>query len=173
MLKLLELLEECRRGNHDLMELLEANAGFDASHVARWCRRCGATVVDLDYDNRTNAGQVMKMRSPEFLKQAIVAIHRQLLGELTTTLSADLTGRFLNLESSYDCGCRSFEAMAASETPLDPEFAARVRFLGAVILYLKGAKSPAQILTGDWDPAGKDAQSVLEHARSLSSSPAT
>ena len=33
--------------------------------VVRWCNRCGAVVIDIDYDNRTSPGAVMKMRFPE------------------------------------------------------------------------------------------------------------
>ena len=32
--------------------------------VVRWCKICGAIVVDRDYDGRTNPGQVKKMQFP-------------------------------------------------------------------------------------------------------------
>ena len=70
--------------------------------------------------------------------------------------------------------------------------AARLHFLARVVAELKGAyndigvrrwfdrkrtllrgRSPAQILTGDWNPEGGPAEKVLNLARSLSSSPAT
>jgi hypothetical protein len=37
-------------------------AGSDA--VVRWCFRCGAVVVDEDYDGRTNIGTYMPMLFP-------------------------------------------------------------------------------------------------------------
>lgn len=33
--------------------------------VVRWCRICGAVVVDLDMDNRTHPGYYLKMRFPD------------------------------------------------------------------------------------------------------------
>jgi len=43
--------------------------GCDTREVVRWCYKCGAVVVDIDYDNRndnrTSPGAVMKMRFPE------------------------------------------------------------------------------------------------------------
>lgn len=189
-LKLLELLEECRRGNHDLTKLLEVHClAPGVSTVARWCRRCGSAVVDGDYDGRTNPGQVMKMRSSEFLKQAIAVLHRLLLSELMTTLRDDLAQRFLD-PSGYRR--QDLVAMAKGKAPINTGFASKVRFLAAAVWHLEGAydnegvnawferprvelggRSPAEILAGDWNPAGKDAQGVLELARSLSSSPAT
>lgn len=72
ILELLEGLKSCLGGNHDLAKLLEIHGlAPGVSTVARWCARCGAAVVDIDYDGRTNAGQVMPMKSPEFVKRAI------------------------------------------------------------------------------------------------------
>ncbi|MBI2036847.1 MAG: hypothetical protein HYT14_00605 [Candidatus Liptonbacteria bacterium] len=189
MLKLLELLEECSRGSHDLSRLLEIHClAPGVSTVARWCERCGSAVVDVDYDGRTNPGQVMKMRSSEFLKRAIAAIHRQLLGELLTTLRADRANRLFG--KGY--GEAKLILAAQGGAPISEALAAKVRFLATVVRHLEGGydnegvnawferprvqlggRSPVQVLTESWDPAGKDAQSVLELARSLSSSPAT
>jgi hypothetical protein len=36
--------------------------------VVRWCQDCGAVVVDIDSDDRTSPGAVMKMRLPEHIK---------------------------------------------------------------------------------------------------------
>jgi len=33
--------------------------------LLRWCYKCGAVVVDIDHDNRTSPGAVMKMKFPE------------------------------------------------------------------------------------------------------------
>jgi len=54
----------CPKGIHNLMEIWrDHGAGSDA--VVRWCRNCGAVVVDEDYDGRTNAGAYREM---EFLR---------------------------------------------------------------------------------------------------------
>ena len=37
--------------------------------TVRWCENCGAVVVDVDFDGRTNAGQIMKMRLPKIAKE--------------------------------------------------------------------------------------------------------
>lgn len=39
-----------------------------AYRVVRWCKLCGAVVVDLDYDGRTSPGAVVPMKFPGFLK---------------------------------------------------------------------------------------------------------
>ena len=36
--------------------------------VVRWCRTCGAIVVDTDFDGRTNPGAILPMRFPAILK---------------------------------------------------------------------------------------------------------
>lgn len=33
--------------------------------VVRWCPTCGAVVIDVDIDGRTNPGAIMKMKFPE------------------------------------------------------------------------------------------------------------
>lgn len=61
-------IEQCKKGNHQLIEILSAQHRWDESEeVVRWCKVCGCIVVDLDYDNRTNAGSIMKMRAPTYL----------------------------------------------------------------------------------------------------------
>ena len=58
--------EECLIGKHDLENIFEV--GNDMStNVVRWCRNCGAIVIDVDYDGRTNPGQVMKMKYPKII----------------------------------------------------------------------------------------------------------
>lgn len=56
----------CSNGRHSLVELLErsSDAAPDATLVVRWCRNCGAVVIDTDIDGRTMPGDVMKMRFP-------------------------------------------------------------------------------------------------------------
>ena len=188
MLELLETLESCLNGKHDLAKLLEADAGLDSSYVARWCRHCGAAVVDFDYDNRTNAGQVVSMHSPEFVRQAIALFYRQLLREIITTLCADRVYYYFG--KGY--GHSALKAMVEGEAQIPAEVAAKISFLAVVITHLEGAytndgvcawfqrsrvqlgdKSPAEILSGDWSPEAESAQRILELARSLSSSPAT
>ena len=62
-------MEECLKGNHNLITILESEHPYGgSSQVARWCTECGSIVVDVDYDGRTNAGQVMKMKSPTVAK---------------------------------------------------------------------------------------------------------
>ncbi len=39
---------------------------FDSYNVVRWCPKCGAVVVDCDYDGRINPGQILKMRFPTY-----------------------------------------------------------------------------------------------------------
>lgn len=53
-------------GPNDLVVIMSSSIGAGASHVVRWCQRCGGIVVDVDVDNRINAGQGMKMRFPKY-----------------------------------------------------------------------------------------------------------
>lgn len=56
----------CIAGNHNLKVIYKSRSLYNETEtdVVRWCQDCGAVVVDLDYDGRTNAGQVMMMKFP-------------------------------------------------------------------------------------------------------------
>ena len=63
-------MEECLKGNHNLIMILESESSMGgSSQVARWCTECGSIVVDVDYDGRTNAGQIMKLKSPKLVQK--------------------------------------------------------------------------------------------------------
>lgn len=59
-----EFKDKCNVGNHDLIKIYETGNDM-SSEVVRWCRICGAIVIDGDFDGRTNPGQVMKMKYPK------------------------------------------------------------------------------------------------------------
>ena len=61
-------MEECRKGNHPLIELTRTWLGYGGEEVVRWCPECGSVVVDVDVDGRTMAGKIMKMKSPQVIK---------------------------------------------------------------------------------------------------------
>lgn len=64
--------DECKKGNHHLITILCNRHSWDESEeVARWCPDCGAIVVDLDYDGRTQSGRGMGMRLPMITMQKI------------------------------------------------------------------------------------------------------
>lgn len=66
--ELFQRLEECKKGNHPL-EVIYINGYEDEPcGVVRWCSVCGAVVIDVDYDNRTSPGEVMKMKDPLITK---------------------------------------------------------------------------------------------------------
>lgn len=60
-------LHQCNTGNHDLVEILRAGDDEEIERVARWCRICGAIVVDYEYDRRLS-GNCLKMMGPQALK---------------------------------------------------------------------------------------------------------
>ncbi len=62
-------MEECKKGNHPLVEITRNRLDHLADQVVRWCPECGAVVADIDVDNRTNAGQIMKMKVPRVAKE--------------------------------------------------------------------------------------------------------
>lgn len=51
---------------HELIEIFDSpcNDAPDAKYVVRWCKICGAVVIDVDVDNRTSPGAFMKMKFP-------------------------------------------------------------------------------------------------------------
>jgi len=53
--------------SHDLVALMFGGSS-DEAEVVRWCRNCGAVVIDLDYDGRVAAGVIMQMRVPTLTK---------------------------------------------------------------------------------------------------------
>lgn len=67
----MEALSSCKTGNHELTIIYRGRGNGACQEIVRWCVNCGSVVVDLDYDGRTNAGQIMKMRSPKITKVAI------------------------------------------------------------------------------------------------------
>lgn len=66
--ELLQKLEECKKGNHPLRDIYMDINEYGECDVVRWCPICGAIVVDVDYDNRTNPGEIMKMKDPLITK---------------------------------------------------------------------------------------------------------
>jgi hypothetical protein len=63
----MDKLHNCVQGQHQLKTILRAGPSCE-QHVVRWCETCGSIVIDMDFDNRTNAGYFMKMKSPEISK---------------------------------------------------------------------------------------------------------
>lgn len=56
----------CKSDNHKLIEIMRDDySSFGEERVVRWCRVCGAVVVDIDIDGRTDPGGVMKMQLPK------------------------------------------------------------------------------------------------------------
>lgn len=62
------LKENCKKGNHDLIVIQSLPHAWDESEqVVKWCRYCGAVVIDLCLDGRTSPGRIMPMRFPQIL----------------------------------------------------------------------------------------------------------
>jgi hypothetical protein len=60
--------EDCKKGNHDLIVILRHRHSWDDSEqVAKWCKYCGAIVVDMEFDCRISPGWIMSMRLPKIL----------------------------------------------------------------------------------------------------------
>jgi hypothetical protein len=55
----------CDGTNHNLKVIYVDNFS-DHARVVRWCTDCGAVVVDIDVDGRTNPGGKMKMKFPKY-----------------------------------------------------------------------------------------------------------
>lgn len=52
------------KGQH-LLEVVYCHGPEMEETVVRWCTRCGAIVIDVDTDGRTQPGGYMAMRLPE------------------------------------------------------------------------------------------------------------
>ncbi len=55
--------QDKKSGLHNLI-VISWNGPDCEQEIVRWCRDCGAVVVDLDADGRTNPGAILKMRFP-------------------------------------------------------------------------------------------------------------
>lgn len=49
---------------HKLRTIYYNQVNVVETNVVRWCVKCGSIVVDIDVDNRTYPGRIMKMISP-------------------------------------------------------------------------------------------------------------
>ena len=56
-----------REGKCDLT-IITTNTLAISDEVVRWCKYCGAVVVDEDYDGRTNPGFIKPMQFPTIAK---------------------------------------------------------------------------------------------------------
>lgn len=58
--------------DHDLVEITRKPAYVmpDADQIVRWCRSCGAIVVDIDADGRTIPGAIVPMSFPRVALKA-------------------------------------------------------------------------------------------------------
>lgn len=70
-------LEDCREGNHKLVDIYVDGYEDAPGYTVRWCEVCGSVVIDVDYDNRTFAGRCMKMRAPLITKTAMLELHQR------------------------------------------------------------------------------------------------
>jgi hypothetical protein len=63
-------LSKCAKGKHDLVAIYGEYEHYE-EYVVRWCKDCGAIVVDIDYDNRTEPGGLSPMRFSNLFKEHI------------------------------------------------------------------------------------------------------
>ena len=62
------MTEPCN-GRHDLIVIMGVRGSHpDSMERVRWCRKCGAVVVDIDLDGRTMPGARMSMMLPTSAK---------------------------------------------------------------------------------------------------------
>lgn len=65
------ILEECRKGNHQLIIIDSIDISSYESKIIRWCSKCGAIVVDAEYDDKLYPGYYRSMRYPNITKRAL------------------------------------------------------------------------------------------------------
>ena len=69
----MDKLKPCNDGKHNLINIFTSSISRDEFKVVRWCKDCGAIVIDVDVDGRTFAGNIMKMRLPKNTRPQIDA----------------------------------------------------------------------------------------------------
>ena len=59
-------LNDCKRGHHNLISIFSTSSRDipDGEIVVRWCKICGAVVVDFDLDGRRYPGDIRKLQIP-------------------------------------------------------------------------------------------------------------
>lgn len=57
------------RKDHSLVDISSTSRGYGMAEVVRWCRDCGAIVVDVDVDGRVSPGAVSPMVFPLLAKR--------------------------------------------------------------------------------------------------------
>ena len=60
--------KECRKGLHPF-KIIACFGYGDETQVVRWCPECGAIVVDMDFDGRTNPGYYRELEYPNITKK--------------------------------------------------------------------------------------------------------
>ena len=60
----------CKNGEHKLKVIYwHSSLRGNEEPTVRWCGNCGAVVVDVDFDGRTNAGAIREMELPRETKR--------------------------------------------------------------------------------------------------------
>lgn len=62
-------LTNCKKGRHNLIDIQVIVEDHLSERVVRWCKTCGAVVVDIDCDGRINPGRIVPMQIPEIFKE--------------------------------------------------------------------------------------------------------
>ena len=58
----------CDNVKHNLEEIFRTcSDSADVDIVVRWCKDCGAVVVDREMDGTTYAGDIVKMKFPTYV----------------------------------------------------------------------------------------------------------
>ena len=60
----------CDGKNHNLKVIYSVDVGYREEHVVRWCKDCGAVVVDQESDGIL-FGNIVKMKFPKSLYRAM------------------------------------------------------------------------------------------------------
>lgn len=57
--------------NNELEEVYSFHLGTvgNTDAVIKWCRVCGAIVIDRDYDGRISPGAIVPLQFPDYIKE--------------------------------------------------------------------------------------------------------
>ncbi len=132
--RLTEMQEQGRKATHEercganSLLALYRHGGAASDAVVRWCQRCGAVVIDEDYDGRLNPGAYMQMTFPHGpARNALPALVKFALTVAEWKTCAVCGGSGEGSDGPYKFNCDSCAPIRQAIAQLEKELGASER----------------------------------------------
>lgn len=67
---LVNSINECKNGEHNFIDIFTLDEGDDINKIVRWCSKCGAYRIDMDYDNGNTLEEFhQKLQTPSIISE--------------------------------------------------------------------------------------------------------